>query len=315
MFYKVDVSPPMRRRRTLPRVLRARSPDPTLALGAASAPTLDSAFQHAPVAMAVLEPGGRLLRANPALSRLLGRPLQDLVGTTLFTHTHPDDLEQAVAACGDISHGRVDLMTLECRLLRPDGQPRTTVVTTSLVRDLQRLPAHLVLHVQDVTDLRALESDLRHKTLHDALTGLPNRVLLIDRLAQTIAACGRADSTFVLMFVDVDEFKQVNDRYGHDTGDVVLIELAVRMQDAVRPGDTVARLAGDEFLVLCPDVDAHEAEELCRRLLEQVCRPVPTSQGDLKVTVSAGLAFGNATSDPAALLRQADQQMYRSKSR
>ncbi len=274
---------------------------------------MDGAFEHAPVAIAVLEPGGRLLRANPALGRLLHRPVQYLVGRTLFEHTHPDDLEPAIAACQDISNGREDLVVLECQFLRPDGEARSTVVTTSLVRDPQGSPAYLVLHVQDVTELRVIEDDLRHQALHDALTGLPNRVLLVDRLQQTIANCARADGTFLLMFLDVDAFKQVNDRYGHSTGDVVLVELAHRMHNAVRPGDTVARLAGDEFLVLCPDVDAKQAEELRRRLLEQVCRPVPTQHGDLPVSVTAGVTLGDATSKPAALLREADEQMYRNK--
>ncbi len=304
------------RRILLPPVLRpARAHRPTGARGTAAVQELYSAFQDAPVAMAVLEPGGVLLRANAALGELLGRPLEALVGATLFEHTHPDDLDGAVAACAEMTAGRMDLSTLECRLLRPDGRLRRALVTTSLVRDRHGAPAHLVVHVQDVTERRALESELRHRALHDGLTGLPNRTLFSDRLEQAVAASRRDGTTFVLMFLDVDRFKAINDRFGHDVGDTVLIEVARRLREAVRPGDTAARLAGDEFLVLCPDVDGPQAEELRRRLLDSVCRPVRTERGELAVSVSAGLALGDARSVPTALLREADQHMYRAKVR
>ncbi len=314
MLYTLLVPPVPWRRSVLSRVLRrARGSRRPGRRGAVRAKELDSAFEAAPVAMAVLRPGGMLLRANGALCDLLDRPTEDLVGGTLFEHTHPDDLSRAVEACEQMSNGRVDLTELECRLLRPDGVPRRTVVTTSLVRHRHGAPAYLVLHVQDVTERHAAEGELRHQSLHDALTGLPNRTLLADRLEQTVATCGRDGSSFVLMFLDLDRFKGINDRFGHDVGDAVLIEVAKRVRDAVRPGDTVARLAGDEFVVLCPAVGARQAGELRRRVLSSVCGPFLSGQGEVILSASVGLAMGAAGSLPAAILREADQRMYRDK--
>jgi diguanylate cyclase (GGDEF)-like protein/PAS domain S-box-containing protein len=276
-------------------------------------PDLASAFHAAPLGIVVCEPGGRVVHANPAVGALLGRQREALVGTTLFALTHEDDLPGAVSACRELSAGRTELATLECRLLRPDGEVRWAVVTTSLVRDAAGAPAHLVMHLQDVTQRRVLEAELVHRTLHDPLTGLPNRTLFADRLEQTIASCGRDGGTFLLLFLDVDRFKQVNDAHGHDVGDAVLVGLADRLRAALRPGDTAARLAGDEFLVLCPGVGAEAAAELTERLRTAVGRPVQALGQEVAVSVTVGAATGDASSRPEDVLRSADQHMYRSK--
>lgn len=290
-------------------VLR-RGPDPG---GTASAPDLYSAFHDAPLGMVVCEPGGRVVRANPAVGELLGRPEHELLGDTLFGLTHDDDVPRAVALCAQMSVGQLELTELECRMVRPDGEVRWTVVNASLVRDADGLPARLVMHLQDVTDRRHLEDELVHRTLHDPLTGLPNRTLFADRLEQTVATCGRDGGGFLLLFLDVDRFKQVNDAHGHEVGDAVLVELAERLRAALRPGDTAARLAGDEFLVLCPGVTAEGAGELTSRLLAALCRPVQVRGREVALSVSVGTATGDASSRPQDVLRAADQHMYRAK--
>ena len=286
--------------------LRRRLADPRVA-------ELSSAFHDAPLGIVVCEPGGRLLRVNPALVELVGRAEDELLGGTLFGLTHEDDVPHALALCAELSAGRLELAELECRMLRPGGELRWTVVTSSLVRDAAGTPYRLVMHLQDVTERRALQSELVHRTLHDPLTGLPNRTLFADRLEQTVATCGRDGGGFLLLFLDLDRFKQVNDAHGHDVGDAVLVEVAARLRAALRPGDTAARLAGDEFLVLCPGTTADTAGELVARLLAALSRPVQALGREVALSVSIGSATGDASSRPQDVLRAADQHMYRAK--
>lgn len=159
---------------------------------------------------------------------------------------------------------------------------------------------------------RAAEDRLRHDALHDTLTGLPNRALLLDRLAHLLA---RRDASHVtVVFLDLDGFKAVNDTLGHDAGDRVLCEVADRLAGVVRPGDTVARLAGDEFVVVVPDADVAAVEALTRRLESATTIDCGDAPGVLGVSASIGVATGRSSTIGAeGLLREADTAMYRAK--
>jgi diguanylate cyclase (GGDEF)-like protein/PAS domain S-box-containing protein len=172
-----------------------------------------------------------------------------------------------------------------------------------------------VVAVHDVTAQRRLESELTALALHDPLTGLANRILLQDRLEVAFERGVREDTRVGLMLLDLDDFKQVNDTYGHGTGDGVLVSVANRLRAVVRPGDTVARLGGDEFVVVCPLAGGET--ELIRvrdRLKEALAVPVVVSGRQLRIGASIGLAVSHAgKSDPESLLREADEAMYMAK--
>ncbi len=155
------------------------------------------------------------------------------------------------------------------------------------------------------------EERLRHEAVHDPLTGLANRVLLRDRLELALARSERGGGTTGVMVVDLDNFKHVNDSYGHPAGDSVLTELSRRMRAAVRPSDTVARLGGDEFVAVCEDVDEHSALALGRRLQAAIRRPITVGGVNQRMSASIGIALGQT--DPDALLRDADVAVYRAK--
>jgi diguanylate cyclase (GGDEF)-like protein/PAS domain S-box-containing protein len=155
------------------------------------------------------------------------------------------------------------------------------------------------------------EDRMRHEALHDPLTGLANRTLLRDRLEHALARSAREDSPTGVLFIDLDEFKEVNDRYGHAAGDAVLVELAGRLRAAVRPADTVARLGGDEFIVVCEDVDRDGALALGRRLDEAIRRPLTLGGDEQRLSASIGIALGRE--NPDALLAGADAAVYRAK--
>jgi len=155
------------------------------------------------------------------------------------------------------------------------------------------------------------EQRMRHEALHDPLTGLANRTLLRDRLEQALARSQRGSHATGVLFVDLDNFKQVNDAHGHATGDVVLAELGRRLRTGVRPADTVARLGGDEFVVVCEEVDASSAVALGRRL--QAAIRLPLTVGGVRHVLSASIGIALGHTDPDTLLGNADAAVYRAK--
>jgi diguanylate cyclase (GGDEF)-like protein/PAS domain S-box-containing protein len=157
------------------------------------------------------------------------------------------------------------------------------------------------------------EERMRHDALHDPLTGLANRTLMRDRLEQALARSRRRGAAASLLFVDLDNFKEVNDEYGHPTGDAVLVELGQRLRKGVRPTDTVARLGGDEFVVLCEGLDEETAVALGRRLHEALEEPLMIGGIEHRLSASIGIARGE--SDPDGLLGNADAAVYRAKAR
>ena len=155
------------------------------------------------------------------------------------------------------------------------------------------------------------EERTRHEAVHDPLTGLANRTLLRDRLEHALARSGRGRGATAVLFVDLDNFKQVNDSYGHAAGDAVLVETARRLQTAVRPGDTIARLGGDEFVAVCEDIDEEAALAVGRRLQEAIQPPLIAGGVRHELSASIGIAIGDR--DPEGLVGEADLAAYRAK--
>jgi diguanylate cyclase (GGDEF)-like protein len=160
-----------------------------------------------------------------------------------------------------------------------------------------------------------LEAQLRHRSLHDPLTELPNRSLTLDRLTAALGRASRTGGDVGVLFLDLDGFKAVNDRFGHAAGDELLIGVAQRLRHGVRPGDTVGRLAGDEFVVLCDDTSRDQAEHLAERLDVLLRRPFGLELGEVSIGASIGIALAAPGDDPEQVLRDADAAMYEAKRR
>jgi diguanylate cyclase (GGDEF)-like protein len=156
------------------------------------------------------------------------------------------------------------------------------------------------------------EERIRHEAVHDPLTGLANRTLLQDRLEHALSKSGRLGTDTAVLFIDLDNFKDVNDHHGHVAGDAVLMELGQRLRTAIRPGDTIARFGGDEFVAVCEDVDRQSAVLVAERILEAIRMPITSGGAEHRVSASVGIARGG--SDPEVLLDHADVAAYRAKS-
>ena len=158
-------------------------------------------------------------------------------------------------------------------------------------------------------------SELVHQALHDVLTGLPNRALFVDRLEQALARSERTDGLVAVIFLDLDRFKTINDSLGHEAGDRVLVEVAARLHDVVRPSDTLARFGGDEYTVLCEPTSAYQGLAIADRLAVALSRPIESGGHEVFLTASVGIAFGRHGDHPADLIRDADSAMYKAKER
>ncbi|HEX2740544.1 MAG TPA: EAL domain-containing protein, partial [Rubrobacter sp.] len=202
----------------------------------------------------------------------------------------------------------------EHRIVKPDGEVRVVHRRAEVVRAEDGEPIRMVGTVHDVTERKALEEQLQHQALHDPLTGLPNRTLFADRLRQILARARRRESETSVLFMDLDNFKVINDSLGHKAGDRLLVSASKRISALLRPEDTVARLGGDEFIFLLEDTGTQNAVRVAERILKRMQEPFSLGGRRLFVTASIGVATGGADAGYAAdLLRNADLAMYKAK--
>ena len=275
------------------------------------------AFEDAPIGMALVLPDGGFLQANRQLCQFLGRTEEALRETTVQDLTHPDDIEVSASHMAALLAGEVASYRLEKRYLRTDGTPVWCQLSVSLVRAADGTPLHTMSQIEDISDRRDFEARLSHQALHDGLTNLPNRMLLLDRIRQAVARSARTGHAIGVLFVDLDRFKLVNDSLGHECGDELLVAVAERLSAAVRPDDTVARLGGDEFVVLCEDLGQEGVVSVAERLRTALAEPFTIRGGEVAVRASIGIATPPAgdDTDAEALVRDADAAMYRAKER
>ncbi|HSO95146.1 MAG TPA: EAL domain-containing protein [Acidimicrobiia bacterium] len=274
-----------------------------------------SAFEHAPIGMALADAQGRVLRSNRAFARMLGRQPADLANLQIRDITHPDDWGDNADHIQRLFAGEFNEYTLEKRYLHADGHVVWVSLSVSAVRDTDGTPLYMIGQIEDITERKAIGERLAHQAVHDPLTGLPNRTFFIDRLRKTMGRVYRRRNRVAVLFLDVDHFKVINDSLGHEAGDQLLITLGHRLRRMLRPSDTVARFGGDEFTILCPDVDDPSAVRvLAERVLDEVARPVVLADNEVFVTASIGIACsGRNAETPETLVRDADTAMYRAK--
>ena len=283
----------------------------------ASERRLSSLVQNVSDLIIVVNPDGEMTYASPSLERILGYPEEEWHLGMRGEFVHPEDLPRLRAAFVNAKPPGPTTPVTTVRTVHKDRSWRWLEYTVTDLRDDPSVRGYVVVG-RDVTERKDAEEQLVHQALHDALTGLPNRALFLDRLGLAMSRLERRPGLAALFFLDLDNFKVVNDSLGHPAGDQVLVSVADRLQRSLRDGDTAARLGGDEFAVLCEDlIDEGEAVQIAERLGAAVAeRPVTLAGRELVVTVSIGVAFAtNPTRRPESLLRDADAAMYRAKER
>ncbi|MFN8169626.1 MAG: diguanylate cyclase [Candidatus Nanopelagicales bacterium] len=273
-------------------------------------------FDASPIGLAVLDDAGRFEAVNDAFCRLVGRTRENVRSTVYEALLHHEDRSAAVLARSRrTSEGGVATAT-ERRLLRSDG----TVIwvrTRSSEIEYDHEPRTL-LSVEDVTSAKAVEDRLRHDALHDALTGLPNRRLIVDRTERALGRARRSGTRLALFFIDLDDLKRVNDTHPwqHRAGDVLITSVAGAIRESLRDSDTLGRLGGDEFVAICEDAgDDATVRDLGERILAAVRAPVVIGAETVQVSASIGVAVPDADGHETAdqLLDRADAAMYRAK--
>jgi diguanylate cyclase (GGDEF)-like protein/PAS domain S-box-containing protein len=277
---------------------------------AASERQYRSVFDAATIGLLTLELDGRVRDANPAAERALGHAPGTFAGRLLWD----DDLPATAAALMD---GHSDRCELELPLRRRDATLRWFRLVMVLVRDEAGSPDHLTVMLEDIDARKRTEAELIHRSNHDTLTSLPTRAYFLERLGDARERPTFSESGVGVVFIDLDNFKQVNDSAGHHAGDELLAAIAARLSSAVRPNDVVARFGGDEFVVLAHDVaDAHDAVQLAWRLAGGLRAPFSVGGAELSVSASFGVCYSRDRDEsPEDLVRKADAAMYTAKQR
>ncbi len=274
------------------------------------------AMENAPIGVALVDEQWRLEQVNPAFAALFATDPARLVGQDLSTLSHPQDRMVERAQVQRLLAGEADRFTLEKRYQRVDGQTVWVVLDAVVVRTPEGTPDHFVAQVRDITESRMHAEMLAHRAMHDPLTGLANRAKLQEVLQEAVEQPGALGRVAVLV-IDLDEFKQINDRYGHAAGDDVLVHVAGVMRAATAGRGTPARLGGDEFVIVVTDPDAPRvAFEVAAGIHAGLRNPVRTQRRSLQVRASVGIAIAEEatlTAGAMGLLAAADAAVYRAK--
>jgi diguanylate cyclase (GGDEF)-like protein/PAS domain S-box-containing protein len=275
-----------------------------------------SLVQNSSDIVVVVDPAGRIAYESTAVQRVLGYAAGERLGGEIFDLIHPDDAGRVRTVLNGLAERDGGQATFQLRVCHADGSWRWMEgIGANLLGDPH--VGGIVLNCRDISERKALEEQLEHQAFHDPMTDLANRALFADRVDHALTRLTRPGSgSLAVLFIDIDDFKTVNDSLGHSAGDALLRAVSERFRACVRPGDTAARLGGDEFGVLLEDANADSATRVAGRIQGAFTRPFAIEGRQLAVTVSIGIAStdtGARTADE--LLRNADAAMYTAKGR
>jgi diguanylate cyclase (GGDEF)-like protein/PAS domain S-box-containing protein len=272
-----------------------------------------SLVQHASDLITVLDADGTIVYQSPSIDRVLGYAPEDVIGTRFDRLVDTDEKSRLLNLLADgAAYAGSETEVLECSLRHRDGTLRQfEVLHTNLLQD--DAVRGIVLNSRDVSERKAFEEQLAHQAFHDPVTNLANRALFVERVRHAVARNRRELNGIAVIFLDLDDFKTINDSLGHAAGDEVLREVAERLATSIRSSDTAARFGGDEFAILLEDVvSAQEAADTAERILDSLLEPLRLDQKEIVVRSSLGISVveGESPADADELIRNADAAMY-----
>ncbi len=273
-------------------------------------------FEMAPIGIAIQTLDGKFIRVNKAFCETSGYTSEELLEKTWMDISHPDDIAVALAYHQKLYQGEIWDFQIESRHLTRDGKVVYGILQVAVVRDAEQKPVHLISQFLDISARKLAEDKLFFDALHDDLTNLPNRNLLMERLELALKQSQRqTDYLFAVMFIDLDRFKIVNDSLGHEVGDQLLVAIAHKLQTLIRATDIVARLGGDEFIILLDHLqDINDAIRIAERICLELNSPFLIENRQVFTTASIGIVLSSPDYQAASeLLRDADIAMYRAK--
>ena len=272
-----------------------------------------SLVQNSSDLITVVGPDATITYQSPSSEHVLGYQPEELVGTRFDRLVAQEDAGQLLQLLADGSaYARRDGQVIECSLRHRDGEARQFEILHTNLLDDEHVRG-IVLNARDISERKVFEAQLAHQAFHDPVTNLANRALFVERVRHAIGRARRDDSELGVMFLDIDDFKTINDSLGHGAGDAALIDVAKRLSNSIRSSDTAARFGGDEFVVLLEDLDSTDtATEVAERVLEDLRKPLVVAGKELVVRGSIGISIlaGSSTIGADELIRDADAAMY-----
>nr|WP_321291209.1 EAL domain-containing protein [uncultured Rhodoferax sp.] len=270
----------------------------------------------APISVFLVDMSGRITQANSSMVEMFGYPMDTLIGMEYVALVDPTEIEMRRQKMLALMNSEISIVDLDRKFRRANGEEFWAHLTGKLISGVAGEKLGLVGVIADITAQREHQQQLESIAHFDALTGLPNRLLLADRLQQALIQCQRKNNMLAVAYLDLDGFKAVNDSHGHEAGDDLLVTLSRRMKECLREGDTLARIGGDEFVAVLVDLQSIEdCQPLLQRLLHAACSQVTsnTRAGPKALQVSASIGVTVFPRDPCdadGLMRHADQAMY-----
>ena len=273
------------------------------------------AFSSANTGMCLVDLKGNILQVNDKMTEIFGYSRSELERMTVNDLAVSEDADLSPQFISQAIQGNLDSTTFEKHYRNQQSHIIHCLVASSLVRNAQGQPLYFISQVQDITKSRQMEEQIRYLATHDALTDLPTLRLAKDRLGMALSLAHRNKTAVAVLYIDLDEFKSVNDNLGHDTGDYVLKEVAKRLLSLVRESDTVARIGGDEFLLITSGIKAPgNASQIADNIIKLVSQPIFFNGQQVVIGTSIGIAlYPDNGEDMDHLIKQADEAMYRIK--